>query len=263
MIIPIPSHNKPFSLRMRIHAFIPLTLGVIAYDSTRPNTDYLRRKVPFSEQNDGQSNFVREITLNFPISPERFTIEIYNKETNSDYGFKVHDIALEELDQSELWAEPQVHDFIKFAEDFAQKAGYIDGGYYDSPDSQFLIHYVPVIRDQFGSVKETPARIHRVTGRIQIAQSFFRRFTIPIRMFVLLHERMHFQVPTRDQIRADLSALKIYLDLAYPSIEAVYALTKIFGMYPQTVGLEQMKRTERVIEFIKDHKKERQLKKAA
>jgi len=254
VVIPVPSNKKRFRIRIGIRAFTPFHLGIKAYDATRYNTHYFRRKVPFRSSDFQEGEAYREIIIPMPISPETLSVELIDKYSKNDNAFQVEKFKVEEMPPAKIWAEQHMHDFIKFAENFSQKAGYVKTGFYHSPDYQFLIHYLPQIKGQLGEVMVTPARTHRVTGRHQVAQDLFKRFTVPVRLFILLHERQHFTLPTRQEKPADLAALKLYLDLGYPTIEAVYAATKVFRLHPETIGKGQVIRTKDIIDFIDRYK---------
>ncbi len=250
-------------VRIGIRAFAPFDMGILAHDATKPNTHYFRRKVPFRPEDFKRGEAYREITMKLPVSPETLAVELFDKHREDDSLFQVEKFKVGELPPSNVWAEQHMHDFIDFAQDFSQRAGYIPTGFYHAPDYQFLIHYVPQIKSQMGDVMVTPARTHRVTGRHQVSQDLFRQFSIPIRMFIMLHERQHFTIPTREEIPADLAALKLYLDMGYPTMEAVYAATKVFRLHPETVGQVQTERTKQIIDFINQYKKDQRIKKAA
>ena len=259
MVIPVPSNKKRFKVLIGIKALYPFEMGIKAFDATKPNTHYFRRKVSFNNK----GKMYREITIPMPISPDTLSIELYDKNSPQDGAFKIKNFKVEKMQTSTVWASKDMHDFIAFAQSFAEKAGYIETGFYHSKDYQFLFHYLPQITGNFGEVLITPARTHRITGRHQISQDLFKQFTIPIRMFILLHERQHFTIPTREEIPADLAALKLFLDMGYPTIEAVYAATKVFMLHPETIGKPQVERTKTIIDFIDQYKKEKRLKEKA
>jgi hypothetical protein len=244
MIIPIPSAQQRFRLRFGIRAWAPFDLGVCGFDPTRENSDYIRRRIPFHA-----GGLYREFTLPFPLSPKSLLIDLHDKYTGDDRGFTIEKCELEKMPPAELWAEPEMHRFVDFAQNFSQQAGYLPAGAYDSPDGEFLIQYLPIIENEWGPMV-TPARTNRFTGRIQASRSAFRKYTIPIRLVVLLHERHHYQIPTRLEKPSDLNAIRVYLDLGFPRTEAVYAVSKIFLAHPDTVGPAHATRVKDVIEFI-------------
>ena len=113
-----------------------------------------------------------------------------------------------------------------------------------------MFQYLPSITDAFGKELITPARTHRKMPRVQISQRMFKSYSIPIRVAILAHEGCHWFLNTRSQKTADLCGIKQYLDYGFPTIEAVYAVTKVFGQHPEVVGKSQIQRTKDVIAFI-------------
>ena len=253
MIIPIPSKKNRFKLKVGIRALQPGALGIRCYDANRSNTDYIRRRIPFTEDVfKSKKPGYREFSLPFPLSPDQLLIDFHDKTYADDGNFKLEKFEVEKLEPRSVWAEPEMHRFIDFSQDFATKAGYIPTGVYDSKDGDFLIQYLPIIADEAGNKLVTPARTNRKTGRIQVSQSAFIGYTIPVRLIVLFHERYHFQLPTRLEKPADLHGLRLYLDLGFPRTEAVYATTKIFNAHPESVGATHRDRVKDIVNFI-DH----------
>ena len=263
MVIPIPSNNKRFRIRIRIKALFPFEMGIIAFDATKINTHYFRRKVLFTKADFDKGKIYRDIIIPMPFSPNTLSVELFDKNSDDDSAYIIEKFELEKMPEPILFADKAMHDYIEFAQNFCEKAGYAKSGFYHNPEHSFLIHYVPQITGQFGEALATPARCHRVTGRIQVSMKQFRQFSIPVRMFIMLHERQHFTIPTREEKPADLAALKLYLDMGYPKIEAVYAATKVFRMHPNSIGPNQVTRTKDIIDFIdKYSKNNRTLKKS-
>lgn len=251
MLIPLPTSKRRMRLKLMLKANKPLSMGIWAYDPRHPHTDYFRRRVVFREP--GQ----REIIIPLPVSPQHLQLEIFNKATGTDKGFKLDDLKVEALPTTEAWASPERHRFMDFAIEFAKKAGYARPGFYPSKDDEFLIQYLPVITDELGQEQITPARIHRQMPRVQLSRKMFRQFSIPVRVAILAHEGCHFFRNTRSEKEADLCGLKYYLDYGFPKIEAVYAATKVFALHPQSVGSAHVERTRDLMDFI-DHYKTRQ-----
>lgn len=264
MVIPIPSNKKRFTIRLKITATYPLALGMVVYDPSKPYSDYFRRKVTirasaFKKKGKGQ----REISIPVPVSPDNLTLDIYNKSTGKDDGFKIEQFKVEPMSSAEVWASPERHKFMDFAIKFAQKAGYAQPGFYHSPDHDFLIQYLPTITDPMGQELVTPARIHRQMPRVQLSQKLMKQFTVPVRVAILSHEGCHFFKNTRSEKRADLCGIKYYLDYGFPTIEAVYAATKVFLLHPESVGEPHIERTKDIIDLIDQYKAEKKLKKIA
>jgi hypothetical protein len=261
MVIPIPSHEQQFKVKVGIRAYEPCAIGVTCYDASRPNTDYIRRRIPFHEDLfRGSNRGYKEFTLPFPLSPDHMMVQFYDKRFGDDTGFRIEKFELEKMPVRSVWAEPEVHRFIHFAQDFAMKAGYLPTGVYDSADGDFLIQYLPMIEDGFGNPLVTPARTNRKSGRIQVSQAAFSKYTIPVRLIVLFHERYHYQIPTRLEKPADLHGLRLYLDLGFPRTEAVYATTKIFSSHPESVGPGHRNRVKDIVHFIDNYSGRENLK---
>ena len=261
MVIPIPSNYERFKLKLGIRAYKPCALVVRCHDATRANTDYIRRRVAFPDELFKTSNpGYKEFVLPFPLSPHQLMVELYDKTYGDDRYFKIEKFEVKKMSPREVWAEPEVHRFIDFAQDFALKAGYLPEGVYDSNDGDFLIQYLPVISDEMGNTLITPARTNRYSGRIQASRSAFATYTIPVRIVVLFHERFHFQLPTRLEIPADLHGICLSLDLGFPRTEAVYAITKIFSAHPETVGKAHVDRVKAAIQFIDEYSLRHHLK---
>lgn len=251
MVIPIPAKNKRFKIILNIEVQYPLALGIIVYDPTVKHTDYFRRRVVFRSNTTGS----REIQIPLPVSPQELVLEVYNKETHDDEGFKVTQLDLIAMPPAAVWASEDRHRFMAFAVDFAQKAGHVKTGFYPAPDHEFLIQYLPVIADAMGQELVTPARIHRQMPRVQLSQKLFKQFTIPVRVAILAHEGCHFFMNTRSEKNADLCGLQYYLDYGFPTIEAVYAATKVFKMHPDSIGAPHVNRTADIMHFIDQYKK--------
>jgi len=245
MRIPIPSQYRRFQIHLSLAGLSPLTIGLQVYDPTKLHAVYLRRKAYIPEEG-------RELILPFPVSPRRLELQLYVKSGNRD-AIILKDLKVSPLSAPQLWASKAQYRFLEFAIGFAQKAGYSPTGFYDSPEQEFLFHYLPSITDPSGQELITPARTHRQMPRVQISKRMFQGMTIPVRMAILLHEGCHWFLNTRSQKTADLCGLKQYLDYGFPKIEAVYAMTTIFGKYPDLIGSSQLQRTRDVIQFIENY----------
>ncbi len=238
-------------------------MGIYAYDPTRPHTHYLRRMLPFKPELFSTGPAQREVLIPLPVSPKHLEIELLNKNAAGDDSFfQVDSIRMEKMPAAEIWASQERHRFMDFAIGFAQKAGYVSPGFYTSPDSEFLIQYLPVITDEQGEEQVTPARIHRHMPRVQLSRRQFRNFSIPVRVAILAHEGCHFFLNTRSEKEADLCGIRYYLDYGFPAIEAVYATTKVFSQHPESVGIPHIMRTRDIMQFIDSYKSKQRQKKA-
>jgi len=254
MLIPIPSYRKRFTIHLSIRALEDVWLGIHVYDPVRYYSNYFKRKAFIPK------GVLRSISIMLPVTPDQLELELLNKQTRDYKGFKVERFDIKEMPQPSFWADPMQHRFMDFAIKFAQKAGHLPAGFYDSKSHEFLFQYLPKIVGSDGSELITPARTHRKMPRVQISRKLFRQFSIPVRVAILAHEGCHYLLNTRSEKEADLCGMNYYLSYGFPKIEAVYAATKVFGMHPETIGNAHLKRTQDVINYIQQFKKSKGLK---
>ena len=247
MRIPIPSNRQSFVLEVTIQATSDCLLGLLLSDHRHDYSHYFRRKVSLLKAEK------RTIEIRMPVSPANGILDIYNKQTGDSRGFKLLNLAVKPLPLPAVWQSPERKRFARFAIDFAQKAGYLKAGFFDSPGHEFLIQYLPQITDQWGRKLPTPARINRQFPRIQVSAAQFRGYTIPVRIFILFHEGCHYFLNTRSQTKADLCGLRQYLDLGFPRIEAIYATTQVFNESDRQVSASTVQRTKDIIDFIRNY----------
>ena len=149
-----------------------------------------------------------------------------------------------------------VANFVDFAQRFSYNAPYLSANKtYQSDNGQFLIEYLPVIvSSNSGKELTTPARISRVTGRIQVAKKYFDKYTVPMRFAILCHEFSHFYVNENmdDESEADINGLLIYLGLGYPRIEGYQAFLEVFKDAPNE---NNKKRFDKIDNFIRNFEK--------
>ena len=237
MVFSIPSNGLPFTLLIGIKTDEPQDISIIAKDYTKPNTVYISR--------GGVVKGYREFELKFPQTPKQMVFSIFNKKKgnfpyNEDESFKITKFEAKELKTYPLWADRDIYNFVKFAQDFCGNCSVLSAGdykpsIYRSDCGKYCIDYYNKIRSKStGQFVSTPARIGHNTGIIEISKSDFERYTIPMRMVILLHEFSHKYINPKigrdisDEVSADINALNIYLSLGYPDIEAQYAFLKVF-----------------------------------
>jgi hypothetical protein len=248
MLIPLNTNSNRTNISLGIQVRKPSVLGVTVFDPLRPNTHFMRRKIPVIQ------NAYRQIQLPLPVTTKKVMLALYDKKDETDRNFKVVDLDVEKMPYSDVWADPERHRFMDFAIDFAQKAGYLKPGFYPSNDYEFLIHYLPTIDGPDGKELVTPARIHRLMPRVQLSRRLFQQFSIPVRVAILAHEGCHYFNNTRSEKEADLCGIRYYLDYGFPTIEAIYAATQVFLQHPDTVNHVHIQRTRDIINFINQYK---------
>lgn len=135
--------------------------------------------------------------------------------------------------------------FIAHAVDFAEEAGFeMHGMTYTNDTGQFPILYYANLPGT-----NTPARIHKQTGEIQVSAEKFRGMTVPMRIFILLHEWAHFFKNSNNEIECDLHAARIFLGLGFPKYEAMSAVTEVLTDHP-----DHIERVIKLKEFIKAYR---------
>lgn len=152
-------------------------------------------------------------------------LNVWDKNNIGRNTFEVSKFKIAAMESRSILEHHDIHDFIPFANWFSQNAGTLPVGIYDSPDFKYMIDYMSVIKNEQGVPMITPARTSRINGRIEASKYHLLPLSVPIRWFILMHERKHFQLPTREEKIADLTALKVFLDFGFPKVEAIYACT--------------------------------------
>lgn len=235
--------EKPCTLMFEIQTAFPAKMYVKVSDAEKPDTIFTNRHCRINEQ---EGIFVR-----MPIAPKRAVIDVISEaELNGgqDKNYKVVDAKVLPLKRkltSFNHANPTIQKFVKFAEQFSAKAGYISakGSIYTSDDGKFRIDYLDDITDEAGNSIKTPARISRKEGIIEVSKVKFIKYTIPMRMAILLHEFSHFYLNTdmANETEADLNGLIIYLGLGYPRIDAYNVFTQVFSTSANELNANRMK----------------------
>ncbi len=231
MQLNIPARRSSILLSFQLLSLEAQKIRIYAYDQERPKTTYTDRKINLSA---GQT---RALQLRFPTSPEQLVVKIVN--ANGD------DISVRSLKLfgerilplhpcSRIKMDNTTRAFISFALDFAKQCSYMPTGTLQSKDGRFTFKYLRTITNQSGQPINTPARISHNSGVIEIAQDKFANYTVPMRLIILLHEYAHKWLNRQngnridDEVAADLNALKIYLALGYPHIDARLVFCYVF-----------------------------------
>ena len=233
----------------------PQKIQVQVQDINKPNTFYTDR---WSTIEGRERFFVR-----LPLSPYEALISVYNAEVGNmrqgqDSSFKVVKVDAQPLKRKMDcvdWNNPKIRDFVQFAQQFSENAGILsagkfpNGSTYISDEGNFRIDYFDDIRTKRGLLIPTPARISQSKGIIQVSKEHYKKFTVPMRMAILLHEFSHFYLNKNmeDETEADLNGLLIYLALGFPRIEAYQSFLTTFKDTPTP---ENKERYEILHQFI-------------
>ncbi len=185
-----------------------------------------------------------------PVLPSEETI----LQIEADKQFRI--LNEEQLKTQAVFLPSEIEDFVAFAKKFAILATTLPvGDSYYSDDERFKIGYLSQIVSRTKKGKkweetplDTPARVNRLNGDIELNAEKFRAYTVPIRMFMLLHEFMHYYFNSASETEVDLQALRVYLALGFGKIDAVYALTKVLKDSPLAI-----QRVDLLISYLKMH----------
>ena len=254
MIYKLPTRYEEFTLLIKIRTPKSEKIHLKVYDEQLKNTTFTNR---WKTINGECSFFVR-----MPISGKCALIKIWNdrlgenkEEDNTFEVLEIKKLPLEKRLDVLDFSNQNLRSFINFCTRFCFNAGHLSSGTYSSSDGKFTIEYVPtIISSKSGKELETPARISKDNGRIQVSQKKMIPDTIPMRMAILLHEYSHFYVnkDIDNESEADLNGLLIYLGLGYPRFEGHEAFLKTFINTPT----EQNKvRYDKIKAFIDDFEK--------
>jgi hypothetical protein len=241
-VYELRTNNEPTSIKLGLESKRPIKSRVVVYNPSKPNTFYLDRLVNLNGKED--------IEIYMPQNAEKVVLGIQSVGAVHDDFVRITNLEKTSLKQFEKCynRNSKVLEFIKFAQWFSENCAVLKAGTYYSENKKFRIDLLPVIVDG-GRVLTTPARISNTTGRIEVSKQHFIKNTVPMRMAILLHEFAHFNlnIKQHDEIEADLNALKIYLALGYPVIEAHKAFLHVFKVSATSQNKE---RYEYLKEFI-------------
>jgi hypothetical protein len=234
----------------------PCEVTIKIYAEDKPNIVFTDRWATVRGQ---QTFYVR-----LPMTSDNVIISVYDKKVGNIPLSQEKNIKILEVNKTPLEKRLDVVDiknlsvahFVDFAQRFCYNAPYLsDNKTYQSDNGQFLIEYLPVIKSSSsGKELNTPARISRVTGRIQVAKKYFDQYTVPMRFAILCHEFSHFYVndDIDDESEADLNGLLIYLGLGYPRFEGHEAFLKTFISTPT---MDNKIRYDKIKKFIDNFEK--------
>jgi len=245
----IQSNNRKFSLYITIKCAKAKKFRIWAEEFQKRNSKYADREIVVEGE--------RTIHVNFPVSPQALFIGVLNSENPDDKDFSV-DLQEQDLITYNVWLDSETRDFLSLAVPFSQVSGFSSateqGRVYTTEDKEFTIKYFDVIRDQkSGQPMSTPARIGHKSGIIETAKVKFDKYTIPMRLVILLHEFSHkyknpkIGLDIRDETGADINALYIYLGLGFSKIDAICVFANVF-LKAQTKG--NIERMRKIMDYI-------------
>jgi hypothetical protein len=238
------SNNRKFCLNISIKCKGSKTFRVWAEDYGKRNSKYTDRQVKV----DGSST----IYLSFPVSPKELFLACVNINDVNDKDFELTIIETN-LNTYNIAMDSDTSDFLKLSIYFSQVCGFKNasqsGIFYQTSDDKFRIKFFDIIRDNIsGKSMSTPARIGHKTGIIEVSKVKFDRYTIPMRLMILLHEYSHkyknpkIGLEISNEIGADINALYIYLGLGFSKIDAICVFANVFLSAQTPDNLERMRK---------------------
>ena len=251
MVKDLETDNIPCSLKVTIATNKPIKIWIKVCDAKATKTFYSKRYSKI----DGEQDFY----IGMPQSPFTARLVIY-KDGDSPLNNDEYEILgieiLPLLGTKELPISRKLNSFIKFAQEFSEDASYLKasetGIPYYSDNDKYRIDYFDTIRSRSnGMPLNTPARISQLNGRIEASKKDFYRYSIPMRMAILLHEYCHFYVNKNpsSEVESDINGLRIYLSLGYPRIDAFNVFLNVFKSANSKEALHRFKKLD---SFIKN-----------
>lgn len=218
-------------LKIKVRTTQPIRVRLIVFDANQKNTEFTNRYMTV----DGEKEFI----VRMPLSPNTAIISVFNEAKGNMPENADKTISVESIKKSSLekrldlvdFSNPEIANFVVFAQKFCYNAGILPCKTYISSNQLFRIDYLPIIENRkTGEKLTTPARIGVQSGKIEISKEAFVKMTVPMRIAILLHEFSHVYINSniKDETEADLNGLLIYLSLGYPRIEAYEAFLETF-----------------------------------
>lgn len=220
----IDTNKKPSIIRMVLDSRVPHRVTIVGYDPDpkHPNTAYFARSVQV-----GNGRPV-SVEIPMPITPEKLMLDVGQEDGAYGTYINVSNVDVKDMPEGGITGWPKnTLEFYNFLKNFAEKAGYIDPGFYMSKDENYVIWAKSHLDGD-----ATPARVNRRTGIIKMNLEKLKNFTVFMRIYIGLHEFIHYNEQTTNEVQCDMQALKIYLSMNYPKSEANYAMTKVFDNSP-------------------------------
>lgn len=226
----INTDNQPVTLYITIKANGNKRFRVWAEEYGKVNSKYADRLIKVEGK--------RTIFFSLPVSPKTLFFGCLNADNVQDTNFEVSIVQTPSKTYN-IQLDSEAQSFIQFAITFAQTCGFTtpppQGNMFRSPDGMFKIKYMPMIVDYAtGKTINTPARIGHKTGTIEVSKNKFDKYTIPMRVMILLHEFSHkyrnpnIGLPISHESGADVNGLYLYLGVGFSKVDAICVFAKVF-----------------------------------
>lgn len=228
----INTNGRPVLIKIYLEVKLPQRVSIAGIDANpkHNNTIYFVR----SKGVQGREHLQEPIEIPMPLTPDTLILDIGQENGGFGSYLNVAKVDVVDLPPTTVAFPPNVLEYYNFIKKYCQQSNYRSPGFYNSKDENYLI-WVKEHLDGDG----TPARVNRRTGVVKVNLQHFRPYTVYMKIFIMLHEFIHYNEQTTDETRCDLGALRIYLGMGFPKSEANYAMTKIFDNSP--AALERVK----------------------
>ena len=242
-------------LKVVVKVKTPTIVTIRIFDEQKP-------KIVFTDRYKTIHN-TETFYIRLPLTSDSVILSVYDNKKGNLSKEQENNISVVSIDKTPLEKRMDVVDiknknvayFVDFAQRFCFNSSYLQPNKsYQSDNGQYVIEYLPTIVNSAGKELTTPARISKVSGRIQVSKKQFDKYTIPMRFAILCHEFSHFYVndDMENESEADINGLLIYLGLGYPRIEGYQAFLEVFKDAPNE---SNKKRFDRINAFIRNFEK--------
>ena len=209
-------------------------IRLVGIDAAKPKTIYFEREKRVDTE--------AVIHIAMPITPQKMHVKVFKK------GAVSLTTKLLPLPTKAVGISAACAGFITHASELAEHASYLGDGVYANERGDFPVEFVPKLYSMEGEPIGGPAKVNRASGYITINAPLFRTYSVPVRMFILLHEWMHHEQNSGDETKVDLHALQVYLGLGFPKLEVMNATAGIFQDRPAL-----LKRVEILYEYLRKY----------
>jgi len=248
----IQLNGNPCTIQISIGCLKPTKVWIMVCDARKNKTYYTKRYAKI----DGEETYY----IRLPQAPDIATLIVYCDgdlpDKKSD-NLRVFGVNILPLIVKHIPISRKTKAFISFAKEFCEEASYLpastNGEQYLSDNGKFRIDYFDKIRDRSsGKVLSTPARISQINGKIELSKEMFEKYSVPMRMAIILHEYSHFYLNANpsSETESDINGLRIYMALGYPRIDAYNVFLNVFKTSSSKQNLD---RFHKIDNFIKTY----------
>lgn len=223
MKIPLVANDMPFNIVLSFQINKRCAINVRISDDDIPNTDYLNSRY---DLRDG----IKTISAGLPITGKRMSMTITCEADASKQCscFQLLGIKTEKLVEKQIYLSQPDKEYFDYARWFVKNMGSLSPGLYKNDSGSATFRLFDVIIDDVEGEIQTPARVDHVTGEVQMSKRHMSQYSVPMNMFILTHERVHYSFNTKNEQECDRNAVNIVRAMGFPRLETIYAATKIF-----------------------------------